>query len=61
MNKYRVELVVPTIEIHQVDSDIPLTRGEIVSRIGHRKPKSVEYGNSDYEITIIEGNIEDDK
>ena len=61
-NRYIVEIAIPTIESHEVVSDVPLTKSEIVSRTESRRPKEVKY--CEYEalptILVIHGKLEED-
>ena len=59
-NIYKVELVTPTIEEFEVRSDVPLTREEIVSRVKWRYPKRTDFGNSDHEVHLVQGKIEEE-
>ena len=59
-NRYIVELSIPTIETYEIESDIPLTRSEIISRVQNRNPKFMDYGNEDHEIVAMEGKLEEE-
>tara|TARA_R110002020_G_scaffold153778_1_gene333222 strand:+ start:2725 stop:2928 length:204 start_codon:yes stop_codon:yes gene_type:complete len=59
-NRYVIEIAVPAVEIYEVVSEIPLTKGEIVSRTEFRKPKEIKYGEAIPTIVVFEGTIEDD-
>ena len=59
-NRYVVEIAVPTVETYEVVSEIPLTKGEIVSRTEFRKPKEIKYEEAIPTILVFEGTIEDD-
>jgi hypothetical protein len=60
VNKYIVELSIPTIETYEIESDIPLTRSEIISRVQNKNPKFMDYGNEDHEIVAMEGKLEEE-
>tara|TARA_R110002110_G_scaffold24369_6_gene91460 strand:- start:3733 stop:3936 length:204 start_codon:yes stop_codon:yes gene_type:complete len=59
-NRYIVEIAIPTIEIYEVVSDIPLTTSEIVSRTQFRKPKEVKYEEALPTILVIHGKLEEE-
>ena len=59
-NRYIVEIAIPTIESHEVVSDVPLTKSEIVSRTESRRPKEVKYGEALPTILVIHGKLEED-
>jgi hypothetical protein len=57
-NIYKIELVTPTIETFKVESDVPLTRDEILSRVKWRHPKQTDFGNSVHDVHVVQGKIE---
>tara|TARA_R110002020_G_scaffold153432_5_gene332851 strand:+ start:1010 stop:1285 length:276 start_codon:yes stop_codon:yes gene_type:complete len=59
-NRYIVELSIPTIETYEIESDTPLTRSEIISRVQNKNPKFLDYGNEDHEIVAMEGKLEEE-
>ena len=60
-NKYLIEQEITGREIYHINSDVPLTKGEILVRIKNRKPDEadIDRGSHSPEITVVEGNMEE--
>ena len=60
-NKYLIEQEITGREIYHINSDVPLTKGEILARIKTHKPDETDTdrGSHSPEITVVEGNMEE--
>jgi hypothetical protein len=60
-NKYLIEQEITGREIYHINSDVPLTKGEILARIKTHKPDEadIDRGSHSPEITVVEGNMEE--
>jgi len=61
-NKYLIEQEITGREIYHINSDVPLTKGEILARIKTHKPDEadIDRGSHSPEITVVEGNMEEE-
>jgi len=60
-NKYLIEQEITGREIYHINSDVPLTKGEILARIKTHKPDETDTDRDSHspEITVVEGNMEE--
>ena len=60
-NIYLVEQEITGREIYHINSDVPLTKGEILARIKTHKPDETDTDRDSHspEITVVEGNMEE--
>jgi len=61
-NIYLVEQEITGREIYHINSDVPLTKGEILVRIENRKPDEadIDRGSHSPEITVVDGSMEEE-
>ena len=61
-NIYLIEQEITGREIYHINSDVPLTKGEILVRIENRKPdeSDIDRGSNSPEITVVEGSMEEE-
>ena len=61
-NKYLIEQEITGREIYHINSDVPLTKGEILARIENRKPDEadIDRGSHSPEITVVKGTLEEE-
>ena len=61
-NKYLIEQEITGREIYHINSDVPLTKGEILARIKTHKPDEADIDRVSHspEITVVEGSMEEE-
>jgi hypothetical protein len=61
-NKYLIEQEITGREIYHINSDVPLTKGEILARIKTHKPDEadIDRGSHSPEITVVKGTLEEE-
>jgi hypothetical protein len=61
-NKYLIELEVSFREIYRINSDIPLTKGEVLARVNAHKPDEIDTDRDSISpnILVIKGSLEEE-